>query len=268
MAADWFVPANEIHRCYDQWGLIQVFDDGNKRYLSFGTTDEQSCQLKARPHQLQHDYSRAMLALLTLFNAEQAPRRVTLLGLGAGSMASTLLHLLPDASLDAVELREAVARIARQYFGLQRNPQLTLHTQDAGIWLALHPHQSCELMISDLYLADGADRQQLQEIFLDRCLDHLAPGGWLVLNLWREHREQLLWLHQLKQRFPTLLHHTTKDGNWILWARKAPLQPQAIAATSVIREQARHWSEMVGFNLWQVARPFLKHYSDNNASGG
>lgn len=263
MAADWFVPANEIHRCYDQWGLVQVFDDGNKRYLSFGTTDEQSCQLKSRPAQLQHDYSRAMLAVLDLFHVEQSPQQITLLGLGGGSMARTLLELLPTAHINAVELRETVARVARQYFGLPRDPRLNLTFMDAGLYLASHPHHSCELLISDLFLAAGLDEQQLHQTFLDRCYEHLAPGGWLVLNLWREHREQALWLYQLKQRFPRLLHNTTKDGNWILWAQKAPLTTQPLPDSQKIREQARVWSERAGFNLWQVARPFLKHYSEN-----
>ena len=40
----------EVHRRYDELGIIQVFDDGNKRYLSFGTADEQSCQLRDVRH--------------------------------------------------------------------------------------------------------------------------------------------------------------------------------------------------------------------------
>ena len=39
----------EIHRRYDEFGPLLVFDDGNKRFLSFGTADEQSCQLKKNP---------------------------------------------------------------------------------------------------------------------------------------------------------------------------------------------------------------------------
>ena len=54
----------ELYRYYDEYGPLQVFDDGNKRYLSFGDGDEQSCQLKSDPLQLQHDYSRAMLLVL------------------------------------------------------------------------------------------------------------------------------------------------------------------------------------------------------------
>lgn len=260
MAADWFVPANEIHRCYDSWGLIQVFDDGNKRYLSFGTTDEQSCLLKSKPAQLQHDYSRAMAALLTLFHVEQAPQQITLLGLGGGSMARSLLDWLPQAQINAVDLREAVGRVARQYFGLPRDPRLQLTFMDAGLYLETHADRQCQWLISDLYLSTGLDQQQLHEQFLDRCHRHLAPGGWLVLNLWREHREHGDWLNQLKVRFPTLLHNTTKDGNWIIWARKPAPTERPLADSRTIREQAQLWSERAGFNLWQVARPFLKHY--------
>ena len=58
--------AQEIHRSYDELGPIQVMDDGHKRYLAFGTDDEQSCQLIHQPHLLQHEYTRAILLALLL----------------------------------------------------------------------------------------------------------------------------------------------------------------------------------------------------------
>ena len=57
------VPGKEIFRSHDQYGQVQVYDNGNKRYLAFGSSDEQSCQLKTDPAQLQYEYSRAMHGL-------------------------------------------------------------------------------------------------------------------------------------------------------------------------------------------------------------
>ena len=262
-ASEWFLLHFEIHRRSDEWGMIQVFDDGNKRYLSFGTADEQSCQLKHKPLQLQHDYSRAMLASLLMFG-EQAPRRMTMLGLGGGSLPHTVHELLPDCQIDVAELRPAVVQVARQYFQLPRSPRLHIHTGDAGAWLDDAEAGQCDWLMSDLFLSDGLDQQQLQTDFLDRCHRHLKPAGWLVLNLWREHRDQADWLNHLKRQFDQVLHATTKDGNWIVWARKADSVDHADGTSATVTEsdakqQAKHWSASVGFNLWQSARPFFKH---------
>jgi hypothetical protein len=86
------VPGKEIHRTYDEHGPIQVFDDGTKRYLSFGEGDEQSCILKAQPEMLQHEYTRAML-LPTLF---LEPRSAILIGLGGGAVPNCLFHHWPE----------------------------------------------------------------------------------------------------------------------------------------------------------------------------
>ncbi|MFK4752422.1 spermidine synthase [Oceanobacter antarcticus] len=259
--SEWFIAANEIHRRYDDYGVIQVFDDGNKRYLSFGTADEQSCLLKHQPIQLQHEYSRAMLASLLLF--AEPPQQISLLGLGGGLLTSAIHRLLPDAQINVVELRAAVLQVARQYFALPRNDHLNVNIADAGVWLAQAPANAVDWLLSDLFLADGLDQQQLQENFLDHCHQHLAPGGWLVLNLWREHRDQAIWLWKLKQRFPITRHATTKDGNWILWAQKPPLAASTIPAAKQAQAQAKRWSAELGFNVWRAGRPFFRDRSYN-----
>ncbi|WP_221793072.1 spermidine synthase [Oceanobacter mangrovi] len=260
-ASEWFLLNFEIHRRIDELGLIQVFDDGNKRYLSFGTADEQSCMLKQDPLQLQHDYSRAMLASLLMF-ADQSPAHITMLGLGGGSLPRVMHHLLPEAEIAIVELRKAVADIARQFFYLPRNGRLQIHIEEAGEWLDQAEAGQCQWLMSDLFLADGLDQQQLQQQFIERCYRHLAPGGWLVLNFWREHRDEPLWLWQLKQRFPEVLHATTKDGNWILWAQKPLLEDAAeplLLSEKTLRQQAKELSTAAKFNLWQAAKPFYRN---------
>jgi len=262
-ASEWFLLHFEIHRRSDEWGMIQVFDDGNKRYLSFGTADEQSCQLKQNPLQLQHDYSRAMLTSLLMFG-DQTPQRMTMLGLGGGSLPATIHELLPECEIDVAELRQAVVQVARQYFKLPRSPRMKIHVQDAGVWLDEAEAGQCDWLMSDLFLSDGLDQQQLQETFLARCDRHLKPGGWLVLNLWREHRDHGLWVQQLKDRFPTVLHATTNDGNWIVWARKAITSltdaiPTTVPSDSEAKQRAKELSPQFGFNLWQAARPFYRN---------
>lgn len=261
--SEWYRPGKERHRRYDEYGAIQVFDDGDKRYLCFGSADEQSCLLRTRPEQLQHEYARAMLAVLALMDEADAPDPdwpVTLLGLGGGTLASALLAVCPTARITAVELRKAVVLVARQYFSLPRTPCLRVEVMDAGAYLRLHNTARARLLVSDLYLADGADTQQLQQDYMDACWHHLADGGWLVVNLWREHRDQASWLKALKQRFGQVLHATTSDGNWIVWAQKKELVVELpVQQKTQIRQRCKSLSVAAGFNVWRSVKPFLRH---------
>lgn len=248
----------ELHRRFDEYGAIQVFDDGNKRFLSFGTTDEQSCLLLSHPTQLQHEYNRAMMSVLCQFPLDDMPQQALIMGLGGGSLARALLALLPDITLDAVELRPAVTHIAHQYFELPRTPQLKVHHQDALSYLSKPAERSSvyDLIFSDLYLADGLNEQQLDSDFIPRCKQHLSQRGWLVLNLWKEHRDNAALLAQLKAEFTTLMHTTTKDGNWTIWASQQP----PIAQTEA-RRHCKHWQASLLFNAWHSAKGFYRHWS-------
>lgn len=247
----------EIHRRYDEWGPIVVMEDDNKRYLSFGTLDEQSCLAKQAPLQLQHEYARAMASVLVLYPLTSLPNAITLLGVGGGSMASVLNHHLPLAHIQAVELRRAVLLVAQQYFGLPRVPNLTLHQADAKAFLQQVPPHRCDLLISDVYLAEGLYETQLSEEYIALCARHLSANGWLVFNLWKEHREHPTFFTQLEAHFATRLHTTTSDGNWILWLNKSvqPLTKQEV------RQRAKHWQKPLQFNPWSSAKGFLNHRS-------
>ncbi|MFL0806234.1 MAG: spermidine synthase [Oceanobacter sp.] len=257
--SEWYQPGQERHRRYDEYGVIQVFDDGNKRYLCFGNADEQSCLLRSRPEQLQHEYARAMLAVLALIDEIEVHEwPVTLLGLGGGTLASALLAVQPQATITAVELRQAVVRVARQYFSLPRTPRLRIEVMDAGAYLRTATAGQARLLVSDLYLAEGADPQQLQQEYLEACWLHLAEGGWLVVNLWCEHRDQAAWLCWLKQRFGQVLHATTSDGNWIIWAQKIEQVVELpIQQKKQIRQRCKALSTVAGFNFWRSVKPFL-----------
>ncbi|MDF1642324.1 spermidine synthase [Thalassolituus oleivorans] len=247
----------EVHRRYDDLGIIQVYEDGNKRYLSFGTADEQSCQLKAKPGQPQHGYARAMMASLCLLKPDQAVQQASVLGTGGGLMARCLFEQLPTTQVHTVDLRPAVIQIAHQYFGLPRDKRLTTHAQSAMDYLNACPTNSQGLLLSDLYLANGLDTRQLKPEFVSECRRVVQNDGWLVLNLWKEHREDGLFLPQLKAQFQTVLHSTTSDGNWIIWAC-----PNANAAPDKRGAQliCKRLSEQMGFNLWQVTKGFYRFF--------
>ena len=247
----------EIHRRFDELGPIQVFDDGNKRYLSFGTTDEQSCQLKSQPFQLQHDYLRCMLAVLSQYPQPLAITSATVLGLGGGSLSAALWQQLPQAHIHAIELRAAVAQIAYQFFQLPRDKRLTVHTNDAVDFVSTQVKQQhkTQLLFSDLYLADGLNQVQQQTDFLAKCGEYLTPDGWLVLNLWKEHRSDAQLFSTIKKLFATVLQTTTHDGNWIIWASR-----QKPADKKQARINCKVLQPEFGFNPWGFCKMFYRFF--------
>ncbi len=230
----------EIFRTYDEFGLLQVFDDGNKRFLSFGEDDEQSCHLKSSPHQLQHDYTQAMLLVLLFCQ----PKKVILFGLGGGCLATTLHFHFPGLKLRVVELRRAVVKLAYRFFQFPRSKRIEVFTQDVGEFVD-ESHKKADVIFSDIYGSDGLDMQQAQPWFIERCSELLSEDGWLVLNCWNQHRGENDMVSSLKDYFDDVRVCSTADGNWIIFAGK---KCHSVSATQ-LKQSAKALSKTLGYPL-------------------
>ncbi len=232
--------AREIFREYDQYGVVRVLDDGNRRILSFGDDDEQSCVLKTDVTDLQHEYTRAMLLALLYTD----PGRVLTLGLGAGSLNTCLHNRFPGLKQQVVELRPAVIEAARRFFQLPRSKRLVLHEMDAKVYMKAPDTAGVDILFSDLYSSDGMDELQLDPDFIERCADLIKPDGWLVLNCWREHESSDL-PNLLSNWFTELQSCRTSDGNWVLLAGKQPSR----LSNSQIKSRLKQLEKQLGFSL-------------------
>jgi len=170
----------EIYRCYDQYGPIRLFKNGPLRYLTFGLEAEQSCINMDAPHTLMHQYTQGMILAL-LFQPK--PKRVTLLGLGAGCLVHALHGYDAGIDLVAVELREKVVTVAQQWFGLESVPNLVIYTEDAVEYMTNEQTQS-DFIFADIYNDDGMMEAQLSDEFMSNCFRNLSENGVLVMNLW------------------------------------------------------------------------------------
>ncbi len=218
------IPGHEIHRCYDDWGPVRVFEDGLRRYMAFETDAEQSCVDLSSPATLVYEYTQAMMLAL-LF--QPAPSRVTLLGLGAGSLVHCLRDYDPQLQMNVVEIRPQVAEVARQWFGLTPSEQVSLHLQDARGYMAATVAAGSDLIFADIYSDQGMIETQLSDAFLQHCYHNLSREGVLVLNLWDEGRglhplaAQALW----NQFGDSCMICPVEDGNLIAFAFKGGMPP-------------------------------------------
>ncbi len=229
----------EIYRTYDEYGPIKVFDDGTKRYLSFGEGDEQSCVLKAEPALLQHDYTRAMLLPLLY----RQPRDAILVGLGGGALLTCLHHHLPELQLRVVELRHSVIKIAHRYFEVPRGERITLIQQDVTEFLEEQGVAKTDMLFSDIYGAEGMEPQFFQPWYIEACAQLLSDDGWLVLNCWEEQRGEHETLEAIAENFAEVYTCTVPSGNWIILASKKSMA----VAESLLKERAKELSKQFGY---------------------
>lgn len=168
----------ELYRTDDGEGSIVVTQRGNKRLLSFGSQLEQSSVLMAKPYYLIHEYTQIMLLGLLFVDA----RRITILGLGGGSLAHCLSHFFIESSIQVVEIRQAVIDIAYDWFDLPRRDNLQVINDDAFHYQSTQEQSSRDIIFSDLYEAEGMSACQAQQAFIVNSYEALSESGCLVIN--------------------------------------------------------------------------------------
>lgn len=175
------IPGTEIHRCYDDLGPIRVFEDGSRRYLAFSEDSQQSAINLSTPSDLVFEYTQAMMLSLIYF---PSPKRVTLLGLGGGSLVHALHKYDPTILIDVAELRPQVIKVAQDWFGLPiDDDRLNVNADDAQTFMAEFNGET-DLIFADIYNDDGMLDMQLNPEFISDCVRALSRNGILVLNLW------------------------------------------------------------------------------------
>ncbi|KAA1174246.1 methyltransferase domain-containing protein [Marinobacter salinexigens] len=205
-----------VHHTRDEFGSILVVDYRKHRVMTFNSIFEQSKIDRRYPYLPVHEYNRAMILPAAFFT----PQHVTVLGLGGGVMVSGFHHLLPDCHIHAVELRQAVVDVAREFFDLPLSDRIKITVADAGDTLARRSTESTDLLLSDLYSHERMSPTQAQKQFVDQCSRVLTPSGWLVLNYHRTPDPDGPYFQQLRKHFSVLLMLRTKSNNTVIYASK------------------------------------------------
>lgn len=202
----------------DKHGPIYVYQTRTSRILSFDGKIYQSCMKLNDINGLDLGYTQAMMAGLIFIPRVQT---ATIMGLGAGSMAKNLLSSFSQLKVHAIEYREAVANIAKEYFHLPDTDRLNIHIDDAVNYMKNTTIKS-DIIFSDLYNSEGMEPKQVQACYLRDCKNALNKQGVLVLNIWhtspelREALDKLLALEFENQH----LSFEVASGNTIVLAFK------------------------------------------------
>jgi spermidine synthase len=213
---------------------IDIREEAGVRYLHFGTDWVQGAMRLAKPNHLVLAYTQEMLSFL-LFR--EVPRRVLMIGLGAGSLVRFFRHRIPDAHCTVIEINPSVIAMAHQFFRLPPDDErLQVEVGDGCDYVA----QSAASF--DAILVDGYDHHaragRLQSLdFYRACRARLAPQGVLVSNVFGRVRGHGQTKRNLREAFSdrVLLLPSAEASNVVATAFADPPVPVGIAE---LRRQA------------------------------
>jgi spermidine synthase len=122
----------------------------------------------------------SFLAVPTLL--PEPPRRVAILGNAAGTVARAYGVFHPEAEIDGVEIDPAVTDVGERFFGMDENPRLRTHDQDARPFLRRTSHRY-DLIVVDAYHQPYVPFYLATRDFFELVRDRLRPGGAVALNV-------------------------------------------------------------------------------------
>ncbi|KAF2363342.1 S-adenosyl-L-methionine-dependent methyltransferase [Trinorchestia longiramus] len=165
-----------------------------------GKQKEHQCQGSASPS-LDHSYLSCQhhLAMVGSLGLVGCRGRGLLLGLGGGPLATYIHQHFPKISLDAVELDEAMVKVAKLYFGFKTSPRLTVFVQDGLDYCAEKANEDAayDFILLDVDSKDVSvgmscpPQSFVTPGFLRVMAACLRPGGVAVLNV--VCRDSVVW---------------------------------------------------------------------------
>lgn len=230
---------------------IDVSEESGVRYLHFGSDWVQGAMRIARPFALELDYTREMMLPL-LLRDDTWPRRVLLIGLGAGSLAKFLWRHRPESKLTVVEIDPRMDAVARMHFKLPDDPErIRLRIADGADFVA------DSRLKFDLILVDGFDAHARANAldtlpFYLNCRARLADDGLLCVNLLSRRRDFTRSVALVKAAFDghALAFPSCASGNAIALAAE-PADGAVLSASTCgqLAEQARRLKKATGLEL-------------------
>ncbi|THB78537.1 MAG: methyltransferase domain-containing protein [Desulfobulbaceae bacterium] len=235
--------------------LVEIIDQGKTRTLYFGGNVLQSSIDLSAPHRLYLSYTRYMMSGL-LF--KPAPQNILMVGLGAGSMVHFLHHHYPDSRIDVVEHAELVIELARGYFSLPENSQVTIHCADGYDFIRAHPNKTYDLVIIDAFDHRGMAANIYNQSYLRQLKKVLVDTGLVSFNLWSGNQDKMIEIRALVENdFNCLLEFPVYNrGNVICLASDSLTRPHLLRLRNAVISSA---SKRFSIDFKPIINQGLKH---------
>lgn len=233
---------------------VNLSERDGVRSLHLGSERVQSAMRLACPDDLELAYTRAMMGFL-LF--EERPQRITMIGLGGGSLAKFVYRRLPWVGTTVVEVNPRVLAAARGFFFLPaEDERFHVELAEGGEYASAHPESADVLMVDGFDDGSHADTLCTLE-FYHAAREALTGNGILVLNFFGNDRRLDAYLKRVEASFDgrVLCLEAERDGNVIAFALKRNLNK---IPWGELRERAKKLEQAYGLPFPKFVRGLRK----------
>jgi spermidine synthase len=189
---------------------------------------------------------------LAIAAAPQAPRRVGLIGLGAGTLAT---YGRPGDAYRVYEINPQVFELADSEFSFLADSRARIERVlgDARLALEREPSQGFDVLAVDAFSGDSVPVHLLTSQALDLYFRHMRPGGIVAFHV----TNRFLALAPVVEKIAltqglhvALVHDEPGDGglrntDWVLVAR----EPDRLAEGAIGRARSRI-EQIAGLQPW------------------
>jgi len=118
------------------------------------------------------------------------PDKILIIGLGGGTLPSTLSRIFPKAKIDTIEIDPAVVRVAQKYFNFRTTSTNNVSEEDGRVFVkrAITKGMKYDLIMLDAFDHDYIPEHLLTQEFLKEVKKVMTPGGVLTANTWSSSR--------------------------------------------------------------------------------
>jgi len=235
--------ARDIHREKSLYRNIVVREEFGRRCLVFSAKRgdrNQTCMDLKHPQRLVFPYVRMTLGGLLV---NPAPKKILVIGLGGGSIPVTLAELFPEATVDVVEIDEAVLRVARKYFDFAETDRLKVVISDGRVFVkrSILKGARYDFIVLDAFTGDYIPEHMMTREFLEELKSILDNGGVLVANTFSS---SVLYDHESETYKavygPFLNFKLPITGNRVVIARNGEMPDDA-----TIKARARQFASLL-----------------------
>ena len=173
-----------IHERASPYNTIIVTEDhkGLRTLLFERGGGRQSVVKPGDPDHLELAYARVALAGLALC---EEPRRILVVGLGAGSLPMFLRKHYPAAAIDVAEIDPGVVDVAKQFFGFREDELMRAHVGDGRQFIERATQGDYDIIFLDAFGARDVPKHLTTREFLQITRRAIRPNGVVVGNVWR-----------------------------------------------------------------------------------
>ncbi|MCY1206843.1 Spermidine synthase [compost metagenome] len=230
-------------------GTPQVLETRNALSLHFDALATQSLMSRKDPDKLVLGYTRTMMGFLLL---HPAPARISMIGLGGGSLAKYCYRHLANTKVVAIEINPEVIALREQFQIPPDDERLEVVCADGAEYVANQDARP-EVILVDGFLADGMPVQLGTADFYAACHARLADTGVLVANFLESDPDIPLYLEEASTAFGQSMSLSLAEdsANYTLFAWKGP---HKLPSLDTLLARARILETVHPLNLTGAAR--------------